>query len=430
MKIVWLCSVSNAEIRSKLETKENLIEPFLWRVVHRKYERGVDSGIWITNGINEIKKIPGVELHIVSLCRNLSKKRQDFKIDGINYHFIRDENSSVYAKIYRYLFTRNSSQFRINRKRICNIIGELNPDLVHVIGAENPQYSLALLDLPKSIPTILQLQALLMSIKDKVEGEQKINYIYKGEIEKKLIKRADYIGTCVPSFISFIRKNVGNDIKFLNTTLAMAQTVNLSTSPKEYDFVHYASGLGKNKATDIAVKAFGEAYKINPTITLDIIGLCPNAFKQDLDKLIDELGIRHAVTFEGRLPTHDDVINQIRKARFALLPLSVSVVPNTLLEAMANGLPIITTVTSGTPTLNANRQSVLISDKDDFKDIANNMLRLLENPQLADSLRLNAAKTLSERKNNKDIIEHWVDAYRVVLRCKKEGTPIPSAFLL
>ena len=99
MKIVWLCSVSNTEIRSKLKIKDNLFEPFLWKIVHRKYERGVDSGIWITNGINEIKKISGVELHIVSLCRNLSKKRQDFEIDGINYHFVRDENSSIFMKI-------------------------------------------------------------------------------------------------------------------------------------------------------------------------------------------------------------------------------------------------------------------------------------------------------------------------------------------
>ena len=429
MKIVWLCSVSNAEIRSKLDTRRNLIEPFLWRVVHRKFEKGIDSGIWITNGINEIKKKSGVELHIVSLCRDLSKKRQDFEIDGINYHFVRDENSSILMKIYRYLFTRNASQFRTNRKRICKVINELNPDLVHVIGAENPQYSLALLDLPKNIPTILQLQALLMSIKDKVEGENKISYTYKGEIEKKIIKRADYVGTCVPSFVKYIRENIGSDIKILNTTLAMAQTINLTEANKEFDFVHFANVLGKSKATDIAIRAFGEAYKKDNSITLDIVGLCPDDFQQEVYQLIDELGIRNAVTFEGRLPTHDDVISQIRKARFALLPLNVSVVTNTLLEAMANGLPLITTVTSGTPALNAKRQSVLISDKDDYKDIADNMLLLLKDHQLIDTLRLNAAKTLSEKKNNKDIIGHWVETYKVVLEYKKEGTPIPSGFL-
>ena len=430
MKIVWLCSVSNTEIRLKLETTVNPLEPFLWKAVHRKMEKGIDSGIWITNGINEIKNMPEVDLHIVSPCRDLSKMRQDFDIDGVHYHFCRDENSSIFMKIYRYLFSRNSSQFKTNRRRICKIINDINPDLVHVIGAENPQYSLTLLDLPKNIPTILQLQALLMSIKDKVNGEAKINYTYKAEIEKELIKRADYVGTNVSSFISYIRKNVSDEIKFLNTSLAMAQKIDLSETKKEFDFVHYAGGLGKTKATDIAIKAFGEAYKVNPNITLDIIGQCPDDFRKEIDIIIDEFGIHNAVTFEGRLPTHDDVIKQIRKARFALLPLSVSIVPNTLHEAMANGLPLITTVTSGTPNLNKKRQSVLISEKGDYKDIAKNMLLLLGNPHLAETLRINAAQTEFERANNKEIIRHWVEVYSAVLNCEKEGKPIPKDFLI
>ena len=430
MKIVWLCSVSNTEIRSKLETTVNPLEPFLWKAVHRKMEKGIDSGIWITNGINEIKNMPEVDLHIVSPCRNLSKMRQDFDIDGVHYHFCRDENSSIFMKIYRYLFSRNSSQFKTNRRRICKIINDINPDLVHVIGAENPQYSLSLLDLPKNIPTILQLQALLMSIKDKVNGEAKINYTYKAEIEKELIKRTDYVGTNVSSYISYIRKNVSDEIKFLNTSLAMAQKIDLSETKKEFDFVHYANELSEKKATDMAIRAFGEAFKANPNITLDLIGTCQGDFKQRMDKLIEELGITGAVTFEGRLPTHDDVIKQIRKARFALLPLSVSIVPNTLHEAMANGLPLITTVTSGTPNLNKKRQSVLISEKGDYKDIAKNMLLLLSDSQLAETLRVNAAQTETERSNNTDIIRHWVNAYSAILKHKKDKEPIPESFFL
>ena len=149
-----------------------------------------------------------------------------------------------------------------------------------------------------------------------------------------------------------------------------------------------------------------------------------------MDKLIEELGITGAVTFEGRLPTHDDVIKQIRKARFALLPLSVSIVPNTLHEAMANGLPLITTVTSGTPNLNKKRQSVLISEKGDYKDIAKNMLLLLSDSQLAETLRVNAAQTETERSNNTDIIRHWVNAYSAILKHKKDKEPIPESFFL
>lgn len=157
--------MSNQEIRNRLKTKHSIFEPFFRKVVKCDFEGVMDVGIWNINAINEIKKIPDIELHIVSTYRNLIANRQDFDIDGIHYHFIKDENSSLVRKVRRYLFERYSAKFMLNRKRICKLINEIKPDIVHMFGAENVWYSLALLDLPKNIPTILQLQALLVSIK-------------------------------------------------------------------------------------------------------------------------------------------------------------------------------------------------------------------------------------------------------------------------
>ena len=44
----------------------------------------------------------------------------------------------------------------------------------------------------------------------------------------------------------------------------------------------------------------------------------------------NNFGIKDAVTFEGMLPTHDDVIAQIRKSRFALLPLRIDLTSGTI----------------------------------------------------------------------------------------------------
>ena len=133
--------------------------------------------------------------------------------------------------------------------------------------------------------------------------------------------------------------------------------------------------------------------------------------------------------FEGRLATHDDVIRQVRKSRFALLPLKVSLVPNTLHEVMANGLPLVTTVTPGTPVLNEKRESVLISQPGDVEDIARNMIRLIENKELGEKLRKNAALTEYETANNTEIIAHWVAVYEAICSYKRDGVPIPNKFL-
>lgn len=430
IKVVWICHLSNPELREKIKIRINPIEPFFYKVVNKERCLGVDSAIWNTNAINEIKLMSDVELHIVSPIRNLAKIRQDFSIEGVHYHFVRDENSSLSAKVMRYLLTRNSSRFRTNRKRIVKVVEEIKPDIVHLIGAENPYYSLSLLDLSDSYTTILQLQALLISLGNKISSGEVKGYEYKGKWEKELIMKADYVGTLSSSYISFIRDHISRDVKIVNTTLAMAQKIDLSERKCEYDFVHYAGGLRPTKGTDIAIEAFAIAHAAHPEITLDLIGGIDVDFKQTICSRIEELGIKDNVFFEGLLPTHDDVLAQIRKSRFALLPLKTDIVPNTIHEAMANGLPVLTTVTPGTPSLNSKRKSVMISPVGDSKDIARNMIQLLENKVLVETLRENAAQTEAEHINNHDIISHWIEVYKAIIKNHIDGTPIPSEFLL
>lgn len=428
LRIVWLCSFSNEKMRKHLSIKYSWLERMAFRLLGRSVSE-TDTAIWNINAIEEFEKISDVDLHIISPIRNLSTRYVEYQEDGINYHFFRDENSSLFRKVIRFLFTRNSSHFKINRRRIRFLLNEIHPDLVHVIGAENPQYSLGMCEVPDGLPTILQLQALLDSIKDKVRGRKRQEYSYKGGIERDLLKKADFVMTSAIPFVRHIRDNIKHDAVILNGTLAMAQKINLEPCEKEYDFVHYAAQLSESKATDMAVKAFGELYKRNSHITLDLIGSYSPQFKKELDEIIAHYEMCEAVIFEGRLKTHDDVIEQIRKARFALLPLKVSLVPNTLHEAMANGLPLITTETPGTIKLNEGNRCALVSRQGDCMDIVNNMLELLNNADLAEELRRNAADYEYQRSNNRDICLHWVELYRVCIANKRRGEKIPEKYL-
>ena len=428
--VVWLCQFSNQEVREKTHIRKLKIEHFMRRIIGRNGECGTDLGIWITNAINEIKNYTQIELHIICPIRDLRDKRQDFEIDGVYYHFFRDENSALWRKAIRYCFTRYSSQFRKNRKYINNIITELKPDLVHIIGAENPYYSLSLLDISNSIPTLLQLQALLASIVDKTTGARKKDFLYKAKYERILVERADYVGTVTLPFVNFIRREIKESAIILNTTLAMAQTINLTSDEKIFDFVHYAATLGQSKATDVAIEAFAIAHKKYPNIKLDIIGNMAKDFQVEIEARIKELDIQSAVFFEGLLPTHEDVIKQIRKSNYALLPLKVSIVPNTVHEAIANGLPVVTTETPGTPEINSKKECVLISSPDDAEDIARNMIKLIEDKELGEILRKNAAEYEYELENNEAIIYHWVEVYDAIIQNKRTGREIPSEFLM
>lgn len=414
IKVVWICSFSNAEIRDLLYFNKSLINRLAFRLMGIDITKVSDSAIWNVNAIREAEKFSDMELHVICLTRFLKSKQQDFVLRNVHYHFLREENSAWYRFLFHQLFTRYSSRFHKNRRAIKHKLTEISPDIVHVMGAENPYYSLSLLDVPSNIPTIIQLQALLDRIKDdsRIKYGKKSPY-YRGGIEKEIIRKADYIGTTLQEFKDYIIKEISPNARFLDITLAMAQDVNLQECKKEYDFVYFALNL--SKAGEEAIRTFSVIHQRHPELTLDVIGKYDEKLKEKLDAIIMENNMQSNVTFEGRLATHEDVINQIRKARFALLPLKMDFVPNTLREAMANGLPVVTTITDGTPKLNSVRQSVLLSPQDDFEAMANNVELLLSDSKFTNTLRENAALTEKERYNNHDIINDWHKAYHTIL---------------
>lgn len=413
IRVAWICSFSNAIVRSKLSFRQDFLGRLLGKFNGTFKFKEVDSAIWNTNAIEEFEKIDDVEVHVICPVRHLASKITEYDENGIHYHFFREQNSNAIRFVFHQLFTKHTSRYKKNRRVIKGIIQDVKPDVVHVMGAENPFYSLALLDVPREIPTILQLQALLCRLVDVTqEPEEKKSFYYKGIIEKELIQRADFIGTMSQVFRDYIVEIIKPEVHFVDTTLHMAQKIDISTVPKEFDFVYFSVNI--NKAGAEALEAFILAHKKHPGITLDFVGGYDADFKSQLDERIRQSGVEGAVTFEGKLPSHDDVILQIRKSRYALLPLKMDFVPNTLHEAMANGLAIVTTMTEGTPSLNKVRQSVLISEQNDFEAMADNMVRLVEDKDYATKLAQNAAITEKEHGTNCEIARQWCETYKSV----------------
>jgi len=166
-----------------------------------------------------------------------------------------------------------------NRKQIQKLIKEIQPELVHVIGAENPQYSLALLDIPDSIPTIIQLQALLNRIAGVTAvAIEKRDFSYKGNLEREIFLKADFIATTVADFRDYIKKEIKPDAKFLDISLAMSNEINLIEEQKIYDFVYFSANIVK--AGDEALKSFVIAQQLHPEITLNIVGGYDEDFKK------------------------------------------------------------------------------------------------------------------------------------------------------
>ena len=88
---------------------------------------------------------------------------------------------------------------------------------------------------------------------------------------------------------------------------------------------------------------------------------------------------------------------------------------------MANGLPVVTTITAGTPTLNQNKETVLLSPIGDHKALADNMVRLYKDPLLAKLLQTNGAEYMANTFSNKAMIKEWITAYEMAVEKRNKS---------
>lgn len=132
-----------------------------------------------------------------------------------------------------------------------------------------------------------------------------------------------------------------------------------------------------------AIRALAMVRMRLPSARLTIAGSGPE--KRALEALAATLGVAAAVTFTGRLE-REAVAALYRDADVALNPSTVDNMPNSLLEALASGVPIVSTDVGGVPHIVQDGTTALLVPPRDPEAMARAALRLLENPELSERL--------------------------------------------
>lgn len=425
MKILWVCHFSNNAVRNKIKLSDSFFESITRKLLNKQKIK-TDYAVWITNAIAECEQNEDIELHIISPHNGMRHRINKYCNNGVHYNFFKPDNDYFSEKIKRRLFKKEDTIFKGNRKIIQKLISEIKPDLIHFFGAENPYYSIAALDIDTNkYPLFISLQTLMSDndFRTKTSIPEK-HYIYRSELERKILEHIKYIGSSVNKYRELIWQNINSNAIFLNTTLAVAEEIKVTKTEKEFDYVYFAADI--SKAADVAIEAFAIACKKYPLLTLNIIGGDTPSFKKQLLTRINELEIKKNITFSGKLCSHDDVLKQIQKSKFALLPLKIDIISGTIREAMYSKIPIITTKTEGTPSLNETRQSILISDQGNYQAMAMNMIKLIESPELAEMLSKNGLITAMERWNNKKIMLQFEKAYKFIIEHHQTNIKVPN----
>lgn len=183
--------------------------------------------------------------------------------------------------------------------------------------------------------------------------------------------------------------------------------------------------LDHNKNQDYLIRQFARAHEKHPEYTLHLYGDGPA--RTEFEHLADQLGIAEAVIFEGLV---DGVREKIEKSRIFVLSSRSEGMPNALLEAMGAGLACISTdcpcggprdlirdgengflvpvegaaSKQGEPAAAAARKT----EEDPDSIMAERLIRLMDDPQLADRMGREAAR-VQESYSPERINRQWKD---------------------
>lgn len=144
---------------------------------------------------------------------------------------------------------------------------------------------------------------------------------------------------------------------------------------------------------DTAIRALALAREAVPTLHLKIAGSGPQ--QAELQRLVEQLGLGDAVAFLGRLE-RQQVVDLYHGADAMLNPSRVDNMPNSVLEALACGLPVISTNVGGVPYIVQDGQTALLVPRDDAGAMADAIVKLYTDTTLRSALQERGRRAVAQ----------------------------------
>jgi N-acetyl-alpha-D-glucosaminyl L-malate synthase BshA len=184
----------------------------------------------------------------------------------------------------------------------------------------------------------------------------------------------------------------------------------LMAADNEKIITHISNFRPVKRISDI-IKTFYEIQKEIPA-KLMMVGEGPE--KEPAELLCERLGIEDKVVFFGKSHEIDKILCF---SDLFLLPSETESFGLAALEAMASGVPVISSNTGGIPEVNKHGVSGFLSDVGDIEDMVKNALYILKNEKVLSQFKLNA-KQEARKFDIHQIVPFYEDVYnKAMINC-------------
>lgn len=159
-----------------------------------------------------------------------------------------------------------------------------------------------------------------------------------------------------------------------------------------------------------AVKAIDEARRTSPSIRLLIVG--EGDQRTAIEQEIEKRDLQSHVILAGNRTDVADLL----AASDAFLMSSISEgIPLTIIEAMAAGLPVVSTAVGGIPEMIQHEQNGFLADAGDNSALARSLVRLAQMPSLRQKIGNAGLKTAQRQFSQTGMLNGYRRVYREML---------------
>lgn len=221
-------------------------------------------------------------------------------------------------------------------------------------------------------------------------------YLQEHDFLREKIRRAQFVVTCTEFNRAYLARVAGEDAPvfrvYHGNDLELFKPERAPNANEACPVILSVGRFVPKKGFSVLVRALQQLRQTGLEFQGYLIGGGP--LKNELEKLIGDLGLQDQVTLLPQM-SQTELLSYYRRADVFTLACEVQNdgdrdgIPNVLVEAMAMGIPVVSTAISGIPELVENGVCGLLTPEKDSAALAAALESLLQHPELA--RRLGAA---------------------------------------
>ena len=213
----------------------------------------------------------------------------------------------------------------------------------------------------------------------------------QNKILSTILFKNSHINISPSLFMQSIFKNYGFETKYVPNNIIISKYKHKPRLKLSNPKILWVRSFHEIYNPLMAINVFYRVLKTYNQARLCMVGpKKDNSFEKCI-QLVEELNIKDKVVFTGQLDKKDwislskDYNIFINTTNFDNLPVSV-------IEAMALGLPVVSTNAGGLKYLHENDSDALLVDRNDISKMAEKIISIIEDPSLSKKLSINGLK--------------------------------------